>query len=148
MRCKEVVKVRGDARCKRSDSKAPVLFFRAFDNPRSGVITSLACGGFLMSDRDSGNSFMWFLAGLGFGALLGVLYAPRSGRETREAIKSTAQEGSEYLKNRGREARETVSQWVDRGKDVVSQKKEQLSAAIDATRQAYREAAGEGKKGS
>jgi len=101
-----------------------------------------------MSDRDSGNSFMWFLAGLGFGALMGVLYAPRSGRETRDAIKNTAQEGSEYLKNRGREARETVSQWVDRGKDVVSQKKEQISAAIDATLQAYREATGEGKKGS
>ncbi len=100
-----------------------------------------------MSDRDSSNSFMWFLAGLGFGALMGVLYAPRSGRETREAIRNTAQEGSEYLKNRGREARETVGQWVDRGKDVVSQKKEQISAAIDATRQAYREAA-EGKKGS
>jgi gas vesicle protein len=101
-----------------------------------------------MSDRDSGNSFMWFLAGLGFGALLGVLYAPRSGRETREAIKNTAQEGGEYLKNRGREAREAVSQWVDRGKDMVNQKKDQISAAIDATRQAYREAAGEGKKGS
>jgi gas vesicle protein len=100
-----------------------------------------------MSDRENSNSFMWFLAGLGFGALMGVLYAPRSGRETREAIRNTAQEGGEYLKNRGREARETVSQWVDRGKDVVGQKKEQISAAIDATRQAYREAT-EGKKGS
>ncbi len=100
-----------------------------------------------MSDRDSSNSFMWFLAGLGFGALMGVLYAPRSGRETRDAIRNTAQEGGEYLKNRGREARETVNQWVDRSKDVVSQKKDQISAAIDATRQAYREAT-EGKKGS
>jgi gas vesicle protein len=99
-----------------------------------------------MSDRDSGNSLLWFLAGLGFGALMGVLYAPRSGRETRDAIKNTAQEGGEYLKTRGREAKETVSQWVDRGKDVVGQKKEQISAAIDATRQAYREASGEGKK--
>jgi gas vesicle protein len=99
-----------------------------------------------MSDRDSSNNFMWFLAGLGFGALMGVLYAPRSGRETRDAIKNTAQEGTEYLKNRGKEARETVSQWVDRGKEVVTQKKEQISNAIDATRQAYREAAGEGKK--
>jgi len=100
-----------------------------------------------MSDRDSSNSFLWFLAGLGFGALMGVLYAPRSGRETRDAIKNTAQEGGEYLKNRGREAKETVSQWVDRGKDVVGQQKEKISAAIDATRQAYREAS-EGKKGS
>ena len=99
-----------------------------------------------MSDRDNSNSFLWFLAGLGFGALMGVLYAPRSGRETRDAIKNTAQEGGEYLKTRGREAKETVSQWVDRGKDVVGQQKEKISAAIDATRQAYREAAGEGKK--
>ena len=100
-----------------------------------------------MSDRDSSSGLIWFLAGLGFGALVGVLYAPRSGRETRDAIKNSAQEGSEYLKTRGKEARETVSQWVDRGKDVVSQKKDQISSAIDATRQAYREAS-EGKKGS
>jgi gas vesicle protein len=100
-----------------------------------------------MSDRDNSNSFLWFLAGLGFGALVGVLYAPRAGRETREAIKNSAGEGAEYLKNRGKDARETVNQWVDRSKDVVSQKKEQISNAIDATRQAYREAAGEGKKG-
>jgi gas vesicle protein len=100
-----------------------------------------------MSDRDSSNSFLWFLAGLGFGALMGVLYAPRSGRETRDALKNTAQEGGEYLKTRSREAKDTVSQWVDRSKDVVTQKKEQISSAIDATRQAYREAT-EGKKGS
>ncbi len=98
-----------------------------------------------MSDRDSGNTFMWFLAGLGFGALLGVLYAPRSGRETREAIKNSAQEGSDYLKHRGREARENVNQWVERGKEVVSRKKEELGSALDSARQAYREAS-EGKK--
>jgi gas vesicle protein len=100
-----------------------------------------------MSDRDNSNSFLWFLAGLGFGALMGVLYAPRSGRETRDALKNSAGEGAEYLKSRSKDARETVNQWVDRSKDVVSQKKDQISSAIDATRQAYREAAGEGKKG-
>jgi gas vesicle protein len=98
-----------------------------------------------MSDRDSGNTFMWFLAGLGFGALLGVLYAPRSGRETREAIMSSAQEGREYVKNRGREARENMSQWVDRSKEVVSRKKDEIGSALDSARQAYREAS-EGKK--
>ena len=126
---------------------AAIHAFGAFVLHKAGVITSLACGGRLMSDRDNSNSFLWFLAGLGFGALMGVLYAPRSGRETRDAIKNTAQEGGEYLKTRGREAKETVSQWVDRGKDVVGQQKEKISAAIDATRQAYREAS-EGKKGS
>lgn len=100
-----------------------------------------------MSDRDSGNNFMWFLAGLGFGALLGVLYAPRSGRETRESLMNTAQEGREYVKTRGREARESMNQWVDRGKEVVSRGKEQFGSAVEATRQAYREAT-EGKKNS
>lgn len=101
-----------------------------------------------MSDRENGNNFMWFLAGLGFGALLGVLYAPRSGKETREALKNTAEEGREFLKTRGREARETVSQWVDRGKEAVGRQKEQISSAIDAGRQAYREVTTEGKKGN
>ena len=99
-----------------------------------------------MSERDNGNSFMWFLAGLGFGALLGVLYAPRSGRETREAIRNTAVEGKDYIKSRGKEARDTVGQWVERGKDVVSRQKEVFSSAIDAAGQAYRDATGEGGK--
>jgi len=96
-----------------------------------------------MSDHDNNNNLIWFLAGLGFGALVGVLYAPRSGRETRDAIRSTALEGRDYIKNRGREAKDTVSEWVDRGKDVINRQKEQFSSAIDAGRQAYREAAGD-----
>ena len=45
-----------------------------------------------MSDRE-GNSFAWFLAGLGLGAVVGVLYAPRSGSETREVLRARAEEG-------------------------------------------------------
>lgn len=101
-----------------------------------------------MSDRDSSNNFMWFLAGLGFGALLGVLYAPRSGRETREAIRNSAEEGKEYIRKHGREAREAMGEWVDRGKDVIGRQKEQFTSAFEAGRQAYREATGEGSKKS
>jgi gas vesicle protein len=92
-----------------------------------------------MADRD-GNSFVWFLAGLGLGALAGVLYAPRSGSETREVIRAKAEEGREYVRNRAREAREQASQWADRGRDAVSQQKEQFRAAYEAGRQAYQEA--------
>jgi len=98
-----------------------------------------------MSERDNSNNFMWFLAGLGFGALMGVLYAPRSGRETRDSLKNTAQEGREYLKTRSRDAKETMNEWVNRSKEVVGRSKEQINTAIDAGRQAYRESA-EGKK--
>jgi gas vesicle protein len=92
-----------------------------------------------MSDNDS-NSFVWFLAGLGLGALAGVLYAPRSGSETREAIRVRAEEGRDYVRNRAREAREQASQWADKGRDVVNQQKDQFRAAYEAGRQAYHEA--------
>ena len=92
-----------------------------------------------MSDRDS-NSFMWFLAGLGLGAVVGVLYAPRSGSETREVLRARAEEGRDYVRNRAREAREQASEWVDRSRDVVGQQKEQFRAAYEAGRQAYHEA--------
>ncbi len=95
-----------------------------------------------MSDRD-GNSFVWFLAGLGLGALAGVLYAPRSGSETREQILARAEEGREYVKNRAREAKDQASQWADKGREAVTQQKEQFRAAYEAGRQAYHEATSE-----
>jgi gas vesicle protein len=92
-----------------------------------------------MSDRE-GNGFMWFLAGLGLGALAGVLYAPRSGRETREQILHSAEEGREWARERARDVREHANDWVERGKDVVRAQKEQLGSAIEAGRSAYRSA--------
>jgi gas vesicle protein len=92
-----------------------------------------------MSDRD-GNSLVWFLAGLGLGALAGVLYAPRSGAETREVLRARAEEGKEYVRGRAREARDQAEQWANRGREAVTQQKEQFRAAYEAGRQAYHEA--------
>lgn len=58
-----------------------------------------------MADRD-GSSFLWFLAGLGVGAVVGVLYAPRSGEETRDVIRAKAQEGGARAREHVRRARE------------------------------------------
>jgi gas vesicle protein len=91
-----------------------------------------------MSDRD-GNSFLWFLAGLGVGAVVGVLYAPRSGDEMRDVIRTKAQEGADLAKQQARRAREQASDWVDRGRDVINQQKEQFRSAYEAGRQAYNE---------
>jgi len=90
--------------------------------------------------NENGNSIGWFLAGLGLGALVGILYAPKSGRETREALRASAEEGRDFVVSRGREAKEQVNQWVGRGKEAVSRQKEQINSAIEAGRQAYREA--------
>src|SRR4029077_20063229 len=93
-----------------------------------------------MSENNSSNSFVWFLAGLGWGALAGVLYAPRSGAETRDVLRARAEEGREYVRNRAQEAREQAQQWADRGREAVTQQKEQFRAAYEAGRQAYHEA--------
>ena len=92
-----------------------------------------------MSDRDS-NSFLWFLAGLGIGAVAGVLYAPRSGEETRQVLRSRAEEGREFVRDRARVAREQAAGWADRGREVLNQQKEQFRSAYEAGRQAYHEA--------
>jgi len=92
-----------------------------------------------MSDRDNGGAVVWFLAGLGLGALAGVLYAPRSGSETRDALRSRAEEGRDYVTQRAREARDQASQWAGRGREVLNQQKDQFRAAYEAGRQAYQE---------
>jgi gas vesicle protein len=91
-----------------------------------------------MADHDGGG-FLWFLAGLGVGALVGVLYAPRSGDEMRDVIRSKAQEGTEKARQSARKAREQAGEWVDRGNDVLNQQKERFRSAYEAGRQAYNE---------
>lgn len=93
-----------------------------------------------MSENNSSNSFVWFLAGMGLGALVGVLYAPRSGNETRDVLRARAEEGRDYVRTRARDVRSQASDWVDRGREVVNQQKDQFRAAYEAGRQAYHEA--------
>lgn len=92
-----------------------------------------------MSDRNGSSGVLWFLAGLGIGAAVAILYAPQSGNETREILMAKAEEGRDYVKKRAREAREQAEQWATRGKEVINSQKEQLRSAVEAGRQAYRE---------
>jgi gas vesicle protein len=91
-----------------------------------------------MSDR-SGNSFLWFLAGLGVGAVVGVLYAPKAGAELRQAIREKAEEGRDFMRDRAREARAQASDWAERGRDYLNQQRDQFKSAYEAGRQAYQE---------
>jgi gas vesicle protein len=81
----------------------------------------------------------WFLAGIGCGAVVGILYAPRSGDETREVLRAKAEEGRNYVQDRTQRVRDQAGQWVDRGREVVNQQKENLRGAVETGRQAYYE---------
>ena len=88
---------------------------------------------------DSSSGFGWFLAGLGIGAAIGMLYAPKAGHETREDLRRRAEEGRDYVVNRAREVRDQAGQMVDRGKEMLDKQKDQFRSAVEAGRQAYKE---------
>jgi gas vesicle protein len=91
-----------------------------------------------MADRDGGG-FVWFLAGLGVGAAVGLLYAPNTGEETREALLAKAQEGTEKARQQARRVKDEAGEWIDRGREALNQQKEQIRTAYEAGRQTYNE---------
>jgi len=94
---------------------------------------------FIMAEDNKINQLAWFLAGLGVGAVVGILYAPKSGRETRESLANSAREGTEYVKAKSQQAAEQVSVLVDKGKEQVSalvdKSKEQVGEYVDRSRE-------------
>jgi gas vesicle protein len=86
------------------------------------------------------NGLSSFLLGLGVGVGIGMLFAPKSGQETRQLIKDKAEEGTEFIKQRGTELKDTAAGWVDKGKEAVGRQKETLTDAVEAGKQAYRDA--------
>jgi gas vesicle protein len=80
-----------------------------------------------------------FVLGVGVGVVVGLLFAPKTGEETRELLKNKADEGKEFLKKRGSELRVTAEEVLERGRDVVGRQKDTLAEAVAAGKQAYRE---------
>jgi len=106
-----------------------------------------------MSENSAGDKFVYFLAGTGIGAVLALLFAPKSGRETRELIARTANDGRDFVTSKVSEGRQLVedrsrkmgddfTSFLDKSKEAVQKQKEQLSAAFEAGKAAYREEKG------
>ncbi len=104
-----------------------------------------------MAEDSKGQGLAWLVAGLGIGALVGILYAPKSGRETREDIAHGAREGTGYLRTRTKQAveqvgtlvqkgKEQVGNYVERGRSPVDDQSNRVTAAVEAGREAYRTA--------
>lgn len=84
-------------------------------------------------------SFSAFLAGLGLGVGIGMLFAPKSGAETREQLKTKAGEGKEYIKHRSIELKDQANDLIGKGREALGRQKENLAEAMEAGRQAYRD---------
>ena len=99
-------------------------------------------------DRDSGSAsvFLSFILGGLTGAALALLYAPRSGQETRDLLAEKVREGEvrareakERALSKSREVVDDASGYIERQKQGLDQRKERFVAAVEAGRQAYKE---------
>jgi gas vesicle protein len=85
----------------------------------------------------NGSKLDYFLGGLGIGALVGLLFARRSGEESRDYLNQRVKEGKEYAQRKTLEIRERAEDFVERGKQIVAEQKEVISKAVDAGLEAY-----------
>jgi gas vesicle protein len=75
----------------------------------------------------------YLVAGLGIGALVGVLLAPQSGDETREWFATKCKDGIDSVNAKVTQTRQQVAELIDRGQ-------QQVGEAVDKGREAFSKA--------
>ena len=90
--------------------------------------------------RSGYSSIPLFLAGLGTGLALGVLFAPGSGEETRMYLADSARQGLDKAKAKGEEFSRRAQDVVTRGKEAVTRGKEAVSESVDSAKQSAKQA--------
>jgi gas vesicle protein len=102
-------------------------------------------------DRSTGTSgvIVSFMLGALSGAAFAMLFAPRSGRETREMLSEKLRETAERSRRlgeqaveKGREAAEEAGSYLDRHREALERKRDRLAAAVEAGRQAFKDEKG------
>ena len=86
------------------------------------------------------NSFIWLLAGVVVGAaagiVAGILYAPRSGDETRQLLHSKASEKRDRLHHHAKRLRERATEWADYSRDLLKRTNKSRSSGDSAPKAA------------
>jgi len=91
-----------------------------------------------MAKCNIGTQVGFFLAGVGMGAVVALLFAPKTGEMTRKLIAKKAEEGKDYVTSRGREFREQAEELVGKGKELVSKQRERLAEVLETGKEAAR----------
>jgi len=63
--------------------------------------------------------------------------------EGAEFLKNRAQDGTEYVRQRTGDVKQSASELYDKGRHHVARHRETLNAAVEAGKQAYRDAMGD-----
>src|SRR5919199_581776 len=101
-------------------------------------------------ESDAGTRLTYFVIGATVGAVVALLFAPKSGRELREDLADATRKGVDRARETGAQLSAKAGEYYDaasaragelasNAREAVSARGERFSAAIDAGRQAYRE---------
>jgi gas vesicle protein len=75
---------------------------------------------------------VYFLGGLGIGAILALLFAPQSGKQTRDMIVQKAEEGKDYVTTKGRDVVRQAGGMVEKGKETLADALESGKKALQS----------------
>jgi len=68
-----------------------------------------------MHDNAESSVAAAFLVGIGVGAILGILFAPKSGKDMRRLISRKAEKSADYVSSKGKEWRDQAEDLVQKG---------------------------------
>ena len=75
-------------------------------------------------DNEGSSALAWFITGAVIGATVAVLYAPRSGRDTRRLLTERTQQSRDALTGTGKDL-------IDAGKDMFERGRKLIDDASD-----------------
>lgn len=97
------------------------------------------------SEKSAVSRILYLLIGIALGTVGAVLFAPKSGAETREDMRQGARKATDYAQAKAQEIQERAGAAADEAKEAITAKRDQVIEAIDAGRKTYKQEIAKGK---
>lgn len=85
----------------------------------------------------SKDNVLGFMTGLACGAGIALLWAPKSGRQTRSLIAGEARAKTDHIKQQAMHLRDSANDVVQKSQEEVRRQKDGLKHAVEAGMRAY-----------
>jgi len=90
-----------------------------------------------MAENNSGEVILAFILGGIIGAVAGILYAPRTGKETREKLIGMGEDFADKFEGMTEDVKIKAKKVVTDGREKIISQKERLEDAFEAGKKAF-----------